>query len=910
MGMARLPINSLSGGVGRQVPTKRLSTEAENIDNCLVTLEKSVEKRPPLNRVKCNDLSYLPIINFNPSTINNYPAFNTDNLYFHFLDIDGYKRYCIVINRAGHTFDPVAANSFQQLNITDFISVFRIEPTEWVKETVDSTIASEINISGFHRGIFEYLTFGNKATTQTYKIGSNSEYSISPSKITENFGSVDFNIGIILWNKHVPLDFLPNNANTDLVPNDLLNGSTWFNSLNYSNYIHSGDKINYKTSDDKQVNTTQSSEDVSENTSGYWINVRDDIVYEIDPDTLEEVEMGQNLENFGEIPQYPVSEIESDINDANGFKALRMLYHYYDSPFIIPAPGGTINWTKDHGHLSSPLSPLDRDDSVRGFGKVYYARSPYLTFPLGFYRVTRYSKNPYLERIRTEEENSVFDHRRFPLHIYKDTTDGVWRVRHLPLQARRNGTATTNPGPTGVVRKETIQSMGFWKNRLWVATDNTVFASQTNNFFNFWINDIQNITDTDVIDIQANVGAYNKLTHLIPFQEIMFVSSAGSMQFEIRGGSIDTGISPFNVEFRPTSFFSTAKLVQPQRMGNNIFFLDSSRMYMYVGGSAFSGEYSSSIEMSTHCRGYLPQNIGAVCVASATNSILAVDNDNKNYLYFYTLRTNGDKIAQNSFYRWILSTDDQILGLKAYEKDLYIISKRPSGQAGVYIPVVYFVSLETTPVETPMLDWLYKVPTSSMQYSNETQNTILTLPYYDPKVDYLVYAPDGWGTEAYTTIKIEKPGQVSYVVVNDQYFTTITVPGKVNIGPIYVGRSYLMNVELSQLVRRAEDTTSVYEGVLNLKRLTTKHYLTGSYDVEVKRQNRESSVTSFIPLDINSVMTRTDQLKIDTVGEHFTKVLSYSEACKIFIKSSYPTPCNIANIEIIGTFRSRNTSIE
>ena len=38
MPFTRLPINTLSGGVGRQAPSKRLTSEAENIDNCLVTL--------------------------------------------------------------------------------------------------------------------------------------------------------------------------------------------------------------------------------------------------------------------------------------------------------------------------------------------------------------------------------------------------------------------------------------------------------------------------------------------------------------------------------------------------------------------------------------------------------------------------------------------------------------------------------------------------------------------------------------------------------------------------------------------------------------------------------------------------------------------------------------------------------
>ena len=120
-----------------------------------------------------------------------------------------------------------------------------------------------------------------------------------------------------------------------------------------------------------------------------------------------------------------------------------------------------------------------------------------------------------------------------------------------------------------------------------------------------------------------------------------------------------------------------------------------------------------------------------------------------------------------------------------------------------------------------------------------------------------------------------------------------------------------MNIELSQQVfRNASDPNSVYEGVLNLKKLTTKHLNTGSYDVVIERRGRLDNPVTFYPLDINSILDNVGSLKIDTVGEHLVKVLSYSEACKIFIKCSYPTPCNISNIEIIGNYRTRNTSIE
>ena len=100
MGLLRVPISSLSGGVGRQAPTKRLSTEAENLDNCLVSLERSVEKRPPLNKVTYTKngvdtgSSYLPVNYVDPPTTwtggagvggTGVPSFNADNLYFHYF---------------------------------------------------------------------------------------------------------------------------------------------------------------------------------------------------------------------------------------------------------------------------------------------------------------------------------------------------------------------------------------------------------------------------------------------------------------------------------------------------------------------------------------------------------------------------------------------------------------------------------------------------------------------------------------------------------------------------------------------------------------------------------------------------------------------------------------------------------
>jgi len=939
MSFIRLPINSLSGGVGRQAPTKRLISEAENIDNCLVTVEKSVEKRPPLSRVVLSGTtsSYLNIPNVTPPTTyipqgGGAPAqfnFNNDNLYFHFLDVDGFNRYCIVINRTNIPFDPVGYSSFDttyngqptSINLGNFIKVYRIEPTEWIEESVDSS-GTINNTSGFDRGVYEYLTFGNKNQTFAYRMAGSVINGIPATSIQDTFGSIDYNVGIILWNKLVPLDFMPDNSGLDMAG---ATNANWYTGITNDDYIHSGDVINYKISTQPatKIPSTEDTIIIANPDNGYWTNVRDDINFEIDVNTLEEEETGQSLENFSFIPQYPASEVYNDVTDLNGYKALRMLNHYYDNPRIIPPTAGVIDFTKDHYHRTSPLPAESRDavnDTAKGFGKVYFARNPYLTFPAGFYRATRYSKNPYFERVRSEGPNSVLDHRRFPLIIYKDFSDlGKWKVSYLPMFPRRSGTSLSNPGPKALERKEKIQSMAIWKNRLWIATENTIFSSRTNSFFNFWFDDVSNIVETDPIDLQSSVGAYNKYSHLVPFQSILFAGSSGSTQFEVRGGSIDTGISPFNVELRATSFFSTAKLTAPLRMGNNIFFMDASKVYMYVSGSSFNDEYSTSMDMSQHCKGYLPNEFGPATPSSALNTLFFRDKNIDNYIYLYTMRTNGDRLIQNAFSRWILSSADNVLAMKSYEKDLYIVSKRNAPNNAAFNTFtdyvnVYYTQLEAVPITTPMLDWLTSIDASSpvVSYVSGSNSTVIILPHYDDEVDYVVLGSE-WGSNAYTAIPVASNQRGKYFdagVVK----TTVTIPGNytsVTAKTLWVGHSYTMNVELSTMVPRNEDGSTVFEGVLNLKRITTRHLYSGNYDIVVTRNNRSpSSTTTFYPFDLNNIVTTTNQLKIDTVGEHFARLLSYSEKCKIQIQSAYPTPCNISNIEILGNYRKGNTSIE
>lgn len=80
-------VNSLSGGVARQAPSKRLPTETEQADNVMLSLERSAEKRHGSEHVAGEGpFQTLNIID------------DSDDLVYYYLDIDGVNRQLIVLN--------------------------------------------------------------------------------------------------------------------------------------------------------------------------------------------------------------------------------------------------------------------------------------------------------------------------------------------------------------------------------------------------------------------------------------------------------------------------------------------------------------------------------------------------------------------------------------------------------------------------------------------------------------------------------------------------------------------------------------------------------------------------------------------------------------------------------------------
>ena len=132
----------------------------------------------------------------------------------------------------------------------------------------------------------------------------------------------------------------------------------------------------------------------------------------------------------------------------------------------------------------------------------------------GYYIIKDEDDSPYTRLVRTPFEYSVLDEDRFPKSLrlrlrLLDLQQRYLQFQNMDLEERRSN-LRTNPGPEafkdGLQRP--INCMAFFRDRLFLASADTVFSSRTGDFSDFWTQNPSTISDTDPIDIRLSTNKY------------------------------------------------------------------------------------------------------------------------------------------------------------------------------------------------------------------------------------------------------------------------------------------------------------------------------------------------------------------------------------------------------------------
>lgn len=644
--------------------------------------------------------------------------------------------------------------------------------------------------------------------------------------------------------------------------------------------------------------------------------------------------LGQRVDDISQIRLPPENDDFLSNNGTSGdTKAKDMLTLLYDPDTQYPS--GTT--------------------AIAGRGKIYYAINPYLNTTAGYYRVVSFTEGntlvsgsvtytgagrPYLQKIRTPDEHSVIDYRRMPQKIVVsiDASNVTnWKIEPIKWTPRTSGDKATNPGPSifktvdrKSLRHPSITGLAVFKDRLWFSADDVIFCTQTGEYENLFLDDPSNIVTTDPIDIRVSSNNYCEITSMTPFEEYMFINTKANIQFQLMSAN-GQEMSPTNVAIAPVTYYGTAPILDPQFIGSRLYFFDAQRLFLFTGKGTMG--YASAAEVSTGAMGYLPKNYRTAATAPSQDTLLFVDDDNRNHIYGYINRFSGDRVIQNSFYRYILAEEESIETLKCYNNYMYALSKRETtAGSGTYKYYLYRNYMITEDVYVPRLDRMFKMKIISSDYQAVNYNakydpysamTTYRIPGHTDITDiekYFVVLSKGWYNNGNSTEEdLSNVAIQPYSVTNTtdgsgNPYTEIVVIGAdyaVNDYYVYIGIKYKMSVELSTLFVRDENN-NIIDGVLNIRSAIFRHYYTGPYDIEVTHRGRTAFTTSYIPTRPDYTVYE-DPLPLEIFqkqGEFVSKIVGYSDSLVIKITSEYPTPVNITNMEFKGKFKQKYTTID
>jgi hypothetical protein len=968
-----IPIYSLSGGVGRQAPSKRLPSESQELINTLCSVERSIEKRPG------TDL--MPIRgSFEDAPLDTWTAeslglVGSGSYEFFWHSLSDAARYLFVVDRGASDSADLLYYVYYFNQTLDYFE----DHTPSEQSTIDADVRAYItygasplklvtrgqNLIFLNPDVYAGYTskkiavttddwYYDPYTTNTQqfseatevwvKLGLNGQVdgdgsSSGTAYIIDTKGAKEEYLSAIkvdpqgiatIWDPYstyvagTTLLYIPgtqdwggghgaHGTTLDFVSDNAYNIlSVVSSTLVPDEHIHEATHFSLIASDyDYVVNP----DGLTDTTPDPLLDLeREPVQVPVKdweyPDSSKP-QLGQSLPTFNDLRLPP---LESDVlyGNNNAQIMLNQLYGLEIGEDTSPADG---TW--------DDISTLQYNSAE---GKVYYIQTSYQGQAPGYY-IAKSVTAPHMMKVRTPDEYSLLDDKRMPMQLEFVGGDSVftqWEWSKLEWAERTSGDKETNPGPTPFKngKQAKLSTIAFFRNRLWLSSGDVIFSSQENNYTNLWIEDPGIIVDTDPIDIAASTNRYTPITSMVPFKDYMFVNTDADTQYELMGS--ENQITPFTAELQPMTFYSTAPLVDPLTLGNHIFFYDAERLYLYLGRG---GSLSTAQELSAHCPKYLPTVYGATAVAAAQDTIMAVDGNNESDVYLYTTRYRGNEIVQNAFYKFNYE-DAAIKSIKAWENYAYMVVERDS---------VYHIErqhLRYDDIDIPRLDRKQKI--TMYPKSSPLDGTDLNNPIFDATAFNCHYSVAGVETTVRIPYVLDANEQYDFVdtagvsynitsITPAAAYTDITVVGNVTSGDYWIGRSFTMLIQMSTQFLRNEQNNP-QEGILNIASLLTRHYNTGNYDVVVQRRGRpvddirtayesrdpllSNFTTSFAaPQSDEFVDSNLSISNIEYQGELVSKIMGFSDKIEIFILSDYFTPVKLTNLQVKGKFKATYSGV-
>ena len=209
----------------------------------------------------------------------------------------------------------------------------------------------------------------------------------------------------------------------------------------------------------------------------------------------------------------------------------------------------------------------------------------------------------------------------------------------------RVGNEDNNPDPSFVGR--TVHDLFFYKNRLGIASEDSVALSEAANYTNFYSSTAIDVVDTDVVDVTIATSQASKIYFVKPFNNSLYIFTKYA-QYELVA---DGYFSPSTVSLSNSTNYPMAINVEPVVVNDSLYFISTTdnrqqlREYIKTDNLSVKG-----IDLNISTPTYLTKPVKKLIPDGVLGFVLCCTTDNTIYLYNY--KEDGQKRIQSAWSTW------------------------------------------------------------------------------------------------------------------------------------------------------------------------------------------------------------------------------------------------------------------
>lgn len=279
-----------------------------------------------------------------------------------------------------------------------------------------------------------------------------------------------------------------------------------------------------------------------------------------------------------------------------------------------------------------------------------------------------------------------FDKATMPYIIERtDIVDGIahFTIRQGDWEKRRVGDDLTNPMPSFIDEEvpQTLSSMFMVQNRLCVTAGESVVATRTSRFFDFFRYTVISAVDTDPWDVFSDANEVYQLRHAVTLDGSTVLFSDTS-QFILPG---DKPLTKENVLLKPATNFEVNNNVKPVTTGESVMFATSEGAYSGIR-EFYTDSYTDTKKaqpITSHVNKLLEGNVIHMAASSNINRLLVLTDAYANVVYCYDWLWQGTERVQAAWHKWEFPDESFVRGMFYSSETLYMLIEH--GTSGLYL---------------------------------------------------------------------------------------------------------------------------------------------------------------------------------------------------------------------------------